>query len=167
MSETTTQATDALREVSSAFEGDPDRGVALWCQRTADAIVRSDIELCEQLGAQPLPFPPRVAELVDDRWQPALDAWRAGRRSEALNRWTVGFGSAEARTGEVVRRLATIESPGQSDTWQDAASSGLQGVWLEAFGLKTAAAAAYFDASRQTAADPLGKETGDQEPAAI
>jgi tetratricopeptide (TPR) repeat protein len=176
MSETSTEATDTLLEVSSAFAGNPDLGVALWCQRTADAIVRSDIELCERLGARPLPFPPRIAELVGDRWQPALDAWRAGRRSEALNRWTVGFGSADARTGEVVRRLATIESPGHSDTWQEAASCGLQGVWLEAFGLRTAAAAAYFDASQhasevdaahRTAANPLGKETDGQEPTAI
>ena len=175
MSATSTQVTEALREVVSSFEGDPQRGVALWCRKSADAVVRSEMELCERLGALPLPFPAHVAEVVANRWRPALDAWRAGRRGDALDGWTVGFGSVEAVTGEVVRRLATAELAGPSDRWRDTASRGLQGIWLEAFGLKAAAAAAYFDASRhaseveaaQKTADPLGKETNDQEPAAI
>ena len=53
---------------------------------------------------------------------------------------------------------------------------GLQGVWLEAFGLKSAAAAAYVDASQdagevlrasEVEAAPTGKEPADEEPAAI
>jgi len=127
---------------------DANEGIAEWLDAYARAFLESDTELCDRLVTEAFAFPDSMSTLVRHRFRPGVEALRANRSADGMDR----LAGESGQIGQIVRALAstTADDEAHRETLRGVVACGLKGIWLEAVGQPIDAAAAYFEAGKHS-----------------